>query len=148
AIDHDGGAYGTAILSKYPIKDPRTLKLPNDPGEKTEDRVVAFGLIQMDEVEFLFGSTHLDYKGESKSRILQVKRLIEFSKGQGVTVVVAGDFNDEPGSETVKLMDLEFGRTCDTCAPTIPVKEHTRAIDYNFYRHPEDKFKVSSHKVI
>ncbi|ULT41286.1 endonuclease/exonuclease/phosphatase family protein [Niabella defluvii] len=30
AIDHDGGDYGVAILSKYPLSDMKTYRLPMD----------------------------------------------------------------------------------------------------------------------
>lgn len=148
ALDYDGGEYGTAILSKYLITEKETLRLPNDPGESTEDRVVAFGLVKFEDLEILFGSTHLDYKKESKSRILQVKRIIEHSKSSPIPIIIAGDFNASSGSETINLMDSEFTRTCNSCPPTIPVNNPSRAIDFIFYKHPQDKLDVKLHKVI
>ncbi|MBI6117790.1 endonuclease/exonuclease/phosphatase family protein [Salegentibacter maritimus] len=96
----------------------------------------------------LFGSTHLDYKKESKSRILQVKRLIEHSKSSPIPIIIAGDFNASSGSETINLMDSEFTRTCNSCPPTIPVNNPSRVIDFIFYKHPQDKLDVKLHKVI
>ncbi len=148
AIDYDNGQYGNAILSKYPLNNPETHKLPNNPDENTEKRVLAIAEIEIEDVELIFGSTHLDYRKDSKSRILQVKELIEFSNGKELPLIIGGDFNDSPDSETIDLMDSEFERTCRTCPPTIPVNELNQTIDFVFYKHPENRFNVKFHKVI
>ncbi|WP_157822105.1 endonuclease/exonuclease/phosphatase family protein [Salegentibacter salinarum] len=149
AIDYDNGEYGNAILSKFPIKEGEILDLPNHPEDNTENRVVALGLIEINEDQnILFGSTHLDYKKDSKSRILQVKKLIESANERNEALILGGDFNDDPDSETIQLLDSELERTCKTCPPTIPVKNPQRAIDFIYYKHPQTKFQVKSHKVI
>lgn len=149
AIDYDNGEYGNAILSKFPIINGEVLALPNHPEDNTENRVVALGLIEIHEDQnILFGSTHLDYKKDSKSRILQVKKLIESANERNEALILGGDFNDDPDSETIQLLDSELERTCKTCPPTIPVKNPQRAIDFIYFKHPQAKFQVKSHKVI
>ena len=39
AIDHDGGDYGVAILSKFPVSDPKIYLLPADSLPSAERRV-------------------------------------------------------------------------------------------------------------
>ena len=149
AIYYDNGEYGNAILSKFPIKNSEILALPNHPEDNTENRVVALGLIEINANQnILFGSTHLDYKTDSKSRILQVKKLIEMASEWNEPLILGGDFNDGPNSETIQLLDSELKRTCKTCPPTIPVENPKRAIDFIYYKHPQAKFQVKSHKVI
>ena len=46
-----------AILSKYPLDNPETHKLPNDPDENTENRVLATAEIEIEDVKLIFGST-------------------------------------------------------------------------------------------
>jgi len=149
AIDYDNGEYGNAILSKFPIRNGEVLALPNHPEDNTENRVVAIGLIDISEDQnILFGSTHLDYKEDSKSRILQVNELIEIARDENRPLILGGDFNDDLDSETIRLLDSEFERTCKTCPPTIPVNDPQRAIDFIYFKHPQAKFKVKTHKVI
>lgn len=149
AIDYDGGQYGNAILSKYPIEEGTAYPLPNAPEADTEGRVLATGKIQLPNgSELIFGSTHLDYLTDSPSRIRQINRILEISEKMEEPVIVAGDFNAAPGSQTIDLLKSGFSLTCRACPPTIPVKQPTRAIDFIAYKHPDDKFKTMSHKVI
>ncbi len=41
AIDHDGGEYGLAILSRYPLKATKLVPLPQQ--IKAENRILCFG---------------------------------------------------------------------------------------------------------
>jgi len=149
ALNYDGGRYGNAILSKYPLKNATSQILPNAPDDITEERVLAFAEVKLPEgPEMIFASTHLDYKKDSSSRIVQLEKILEISQKVGKPMILAGDFNDIEGSATIKLLDSEFTRTCRDCAPTIPVNEPNRAIDFIAFTHPENKFKVKSHKVI
>lgn len=150
ALDYTGGEYGNAILSKYPLRDGNTHVLPNAPEANTETRVWATAKIEIPNgSELVFGSTHLDYKKDSPSRLFQIGKIIEVSEKEELPMIVAGDFNATPDSETIKLLDKEFTRTCQkTCAPTIPVKNPERAIDFIAYRHPQNKFSVEYHEVI
>lgn len=149
ALNYEGGGYGNAILSKYPLENSQTYNLPNEPGSNTENRVMAAAKIKLpDGTEIIFASTHLDYKANSPSRILQLKKIIEISKEEAVPMIIAGDFNDSPGSETINLLDNSFTLSCRSCPPTIPVNQPTRAIDFIAFRHPENKFKAKSHQVI
>ncbi len=61
SIDHDGGDYGVAILSKFPLRNGRTLRLPETSNPAAEDRVVAIADITFRNGKKLsIGSTHLD----------------------------------------------------------------------------------------
>ncbi len=149
ALNFNGGEYGNAILSKYPIAEAVTHRLPNEPGANTEDRVMATGKIRLpDGNKIVFASTHLDYKENSPSRILQLKRILEIVEKMELPVILAGDFNDVPGSETIAILASAFELTCSACPPTIPVIAPTRAIDFIAYKHPQQKFRTKAHKVI
>lgn len=148
AINYGGGEYGVAILSKYPISDTRVYPLPSEPGSTAEARVLATAKVTLpDGTVFVFGSTHLDAQASSVNRELQVKEINRRAALESLPFIIAGDFNAIPGSTPIELLDQQFKRTCQTCAPTIPAVNPTKAIDFIAFR-PTQFFKVNSHKVI
>ena len=148
AIDYDGGAYGVAILSKYPIRDEVTYALPTQDGSGGEPRVMATVRVKLPKRRnMIFASTHLNAQSEDDSRKLQIKRIAEIVLQEDLPMVIAGDFNAEPGSEVINIMDSFLRRSCIECAPTIPVNSPKRAIDFIAFR-PGRDFEVVSHVVI
>lgn len=147
AIDHDGGDYGVAILSKFDILETHNYPLPDDRSTKPEPRVLATARMKTPRgFEFIFASTHLEVRRE-ENRLMQMEEIGKIVNATSLPFVIAGDFNARPESETVKRLDMLFKRTCDPCEPTIPVINPNRTIDYIAFR-PEDRFKVLEHKVI
>ncbi|MGK6351778.1 endonuclease/exonuclease/phosphatase family protein [Parapedobacter sp. DT-150] len=148
AIDHEGGEYGIAVLSKFPIEDTLGFSLPMAPGLAGEPRAVAAVEVKLPDGRLVtFASTHLDLKEEH--RVLQVEKITAELATDNSLVIVAGDFNAVAGSEPINLMDQAFSRTCvgGDCPGTIPVTNPSRVIDYIFYR-PNDDMKVIKHHVI
>lgn len=145
AIDYDGGEYGVAILSKFPMSEEVVHKLP---GTNGEPRVLATAKLSLpDGKDIRFGSTHLD-AGSSANRELQINEIAEIASDEALPFIIGGDFNATPDSEVIRVLDYNFDRTCKLCPPTIPVNDPQKAIDFIAYHHPEDKFSVESHKVI
>lgn len=148
AIDFDGGQYGVAILSKFDILESNNYPLPSKPSTNGEPRVLGTIKVKTPEgIELIFGSTHLDSQKEDTNRLLQIKEIGRIVDNARLPVIVAGDFNDTPGSKTIDILDRHLQRTCKNCQPTIPVKNPVRAIDFITYR-PDDQFKVISQKVV
>ena len=56
-------------------------------------------------------------------------------------------FNAHPASKVIQYLDQHFVRTCQECAPTIPVKNQDRAIDFVMYT-PNGPIKSLSTRVI
>lgn len=149
AIDYQGGEYGVAILSKYPLSEEVVHKLPTKAETKGEPRVLTTAKVTLpDGTDIRFGSTHLDAQRDPVNRELQINKIIEIASDEELPFIIAGDFNAVPDSEVIRILDSHFKRTCSTCAPTIPVINPRRAIDFIAYKHPENKFDVESHKVI
>ena len=147
AIDYQGGAYGVAILSRYKLINPRTYGLPLPAGG--EDRVMAVASLKLpDSTAILFASTHLDAQSNSTNRLAQVQRIVEIGEDEQLPIIIGGDFNAVPDSDEIGILDSFFEKTCRLCPPTIPVTTPTRAIDFIFYRHPDNRFDVDSHTVI
>jgi len=149
AIDYQGGEYGVAIISKYPLTEKVVHRLPTKAGSGGEARVLATAKATLpDGTAVRFGSTHLDAQSDPANRELQIAEIQKIATTELLPFVVAGDFNAVPGSEVINALDQIFRRTCQTCPPTIPATNPTRVIDFIAYKHPQNKFSVASHKVV
>jgi endonuclease/exonuclease/phosphatase family metal-dependent hydrolase len=146
AIDYQGGDYGIAILSRYPIVDSAAFALPMKVGSGGEPRALAVITVELKRGRKIkFAGTHLDLKPEN--RMLQVQKIQDLFKEEKLPIVLSGDFNATPGSEPINFMDQFFKRSCaDNCAFTDPAVNPEKAIDFIMFT--PSKFKVKSHQVI
>ena len=110
AMPYDGGSYGEAVLSKYPIIESKNYKLPALKGAEpraaltVKSKVPGFG-------EIYFTGTHLDHVRKDTSRMIQAKAINEIYKnGQGIHFM-AGDLNTTPNSAVMK----ELYKTYEDC---------------------------------
>ncbi len=94
AIDFMGGAYGTGILSKYPIRSFSVLPLES---YGKEQRVVSRATVEIGGREILFLNTHFSL-GEREMRRIQFETLADLVKDQAY-YIITGDFNTEDFSE-------------------------------------------------
>ena len=149
AIDYDGGEYGVAILSKYPLSDIKNRPLPSAAGTNGEPRTLLSATVNLPgNKQIIFASTHLDAQRNDANRQLQIKKILELVKQETLPVIIAGDFNAVPESDVIKQMDNYFTRSCKTGCPfTIPVINPNKTIDYIAYA-PENAFTVVAHEVI
>ncbi|MBC7565720.1 MAG: endonuclease/exonuclease/phosphatase family protein [Pedobacter sp.] len=148
AIDHDGGDYGVAILSRFPISNQRTYKLPKNADLKAEQRVLAIVTAEVRKNVFIrFASTHLDAQRAEENRILQAAEINKITEKETLPLILAGDLNAAPDTETIRIFDSMFMRTCSDCGFTIPVIKPNKTIDHIGFR-IGNPFKVISHEVI
>jgi len=131
AMPYQGGRYGDAVLSRFPIESVAVHPLPyqfeQEPRTAVEVRMTPRGLGPV-----TFVSTHLCHE-KVENRVQQTQRIKSlFSKQDGGSVILAGDFNARPGSEPMKvLLDANWK---DAVAPR-------SAIDYVLVR-ARDPWKV------
>jgi endonuclease/exonuclease/phosphatase family metal-dependent hydrolase len=114
AMPHQGGQYGEAILSRFPIEKVLVHPLPyefeQEPRAALEVWIKPAGIGPI-----AFVGTHLCHQ-KVENRVQQTQRLSRlFSKPEGGPVILAGDFNSRPGSEPMKTL-LDAG-WIDTVAP-------------------------------
>jgi endonuclease/exonuclease/phosphatase family metal-dependent hydrolase len=148
AIGHEGGDYGVAILSKYPISESVIHRLTTQTGTNGEPRVLAAVIVTLPGGKKIrFGSTHLDAQKTDTNRLLQVKELNAIAQKEKLPFIIAGDLNAMPGSAPINLFDEQFTRTCENCEFTIPVINPKRTIDFVAFN-KLDNFEVISHQVI
>lgn len=148
AIDHDGGDYGVAILSRYPLSGGTTHKLPTATGTNGEPRVLATAVIEINGKKIIIACTHMDAQRNDTNRLLQINAITEILQKETNPVILAGDLNAAPGGAVINILDQHFTRTCTRhCGFTIPQVNPTKTIDFIAYK-PANSFTVQSHTVI
>lgn len=129
AIDHDGGEYGLAILSRFDIKDQDLTPLPQQ--VKAEERILACITVTVEKQEIVFANTHLDATRAPENRVVQMQEILKRFEQEKRPVILCGDLNSVAASEPINLLDTRFKRTCLTgCAGTVPQDTPRRTIDY------------------
>lgn len=148
AIDHDGGDYGVAILSRYPLSGGTTHKLPTATGTNGEPRVLATAAIEWNGKKIIIACTHMDAQRSDTNRLLQINAITGILKDETNPVILAGDLNAAPGGAVINILDQHFTRSCtQNCGFTIPQVNPTKTIDFIAYK-PAANFAVLAHTVI
>lgn len=145
AIDFQGGEYGQAILSRFPLGATTIHKLPGDP--KAEQRIAFELRVMVRDRELSFVSTHLDHQN-AKVRQQQAAKLNEVLTSSEVPRILVGDLNATPDSAVLEALRQKWTvATADKKLVTFPAGRPTRQIDYVLYR-PAERFRVVEARVI
>lgn len=144
-IDFQGGTYGQAVLSRFPITGSAIHVLPGEPDRETriafETRMNIFGK------EHSFVSTHLHHQSND-FRVKQSEKIREVFAGADRPVMVVGDLNAYPNSQPLKVFRKDWGSaTADKAIPTFPSQKPAHQIDYILFK-PKDRFLVQQVKVL
>ncbi|UJH90155.1 endonuclease/exonuclease/phosphatase family protein [Antarcticibacterium sp. 1MA-6-2] len=149
AIDYEGGEYGVAILSKFPLAEEKVERLPTQAGTNGEPRVLVTAKIVTPKGNTIrFGSTHLDAQREPTNRLLQIKKIVELAQDEELPFIIAGDFNAVQDSEVMNIFTNDFGLTCTDCPFTISTDNPVKTIDFIGFNPASGKFKVKNHHVV
>ncbi|NIM49903.1 MAG: metallophosphoesterase [Gemmatimonadales bacterium] len=143
-MDYQGGQYGMALLSKYPIAATTKHRLP----EGREPRSALAATIRVGEsgAEVIVVGIHLYATAEE--RYAQASRIVDIYENEGRPVILAGDFNSTPESEVMALLRQSWtipAKGEDHL--TFPSTEPDREIDFIIYR-PRERFEVVESRVI
>ena len=148
AIDRDGGEYGDAVLSRFPIESTLDFKLTPDPNLPGEDRSVCVIKVKVGGQELYVASTHLDHLSQDLSRKSQANQLRTIIGDLNADVIVGGDFNALPDSEVMSIVGSYMIFGCKNgCDNTFPTSAPNRTIDYILYS-PIENFAVRSYSVV
>ena len=104
-IDYEGGEYGQAVLSKYPIADLKVHVLPGRP--ERERRMVAVASVDANGVELNFATTHLHHaRGDLRlEQAVELNRLFQLEDRPSIVV---GDMNAVPSEATTVELAKEW----------------------------------------
>jgi endonuclease/exonuclease/phosphatase family metal-dependent hydrolase len=131
-MDFQGGRYGLALLSRYPLHGTDTLRLVtgNEPRAALAIHVDVPGVPQRVTVM----NVHFDWVADDGFRFAQATEVAEWLDAVRGPWLLIGDLNDEPGSRTVALFEaraIEASKPTDARF-TFPSPEPVREIDYIF----------------
>ena len=143
SLDFQGGEYGIAILSRWPISSDTTVPLPVVPpqarsGGSYEPRAALRVIIDTPAGPLAVVNTHLDPTGDDhwrRQEIRTVLAIVASLRSRGVPTFMGGDLNSTPESatqDTVRAAGLRDAWT--TCGNgdglTYPADSSTKRIDY------------------
>jgi endonuclease/exonuclease/phosphatase family metal-dependent hydrolase len=130
AIPYSDGAYGDAVLSRWPILRVETIALPAEPNH--EDRVAVMITVQMPESQrkMRFISTHFDHTSNPSDRVAQAKHLSGEIFPSELPTLVLGDLNAQPGSEPVEILNHWLRPAAPPNLYTMPSDQPKRKIDW------------------
>jgi endonuclease/exonuclease/phosphatase family metal-dependent hydrolase len=127
---YDGGSYGMAVLSRFPILDIHRHHLP----EGAEPRCALEVVVELPGKQRLsFVSIHHDWTKEDL-RIPQVKALINALETRQHPIILAGDFNTLRSAPSFDLLQAAGFLLDENKPATFPAQEPTQEIDYVLLR--------------
>ncbi len=136
-LDHQGGDYGNATLSRYPITDYKNVQFEQ---LGPELRGILTTVIEIQDRSLLLLNTHLDYRSDDDSeRLLYIQGARDeiIPKYNVDAVIFGGDFNDTPGSLTyqnvTEFLSDAWEESGEGDGYTIPSNDPEKRIDYIFY---------------
>ncbi len=134
-IAHQGGEYGNAVLTRFPIKSARNTHFKmTQPGEQ---RGVQQLVLDVRGRDVLFLNTHTDFKPNPEERALNAAELKQMVTQAGkMPVIMVGDFNALPTSPFITTIKTFLSDAWELIGQgngfTIPVQKPNRRIDYIF----------------
>jgi len=143
SLDYQGGDYGIAILSRWPITSDTTIHLPVEPpqqrsGGSYEPRVALRALLAAPGGPLAVVNTHLDPSGDDgwrRQEIRTVLGLVDSLRARGIPTLAGGDFNSVPESAVQRsVRDAELRDAWAACGRgdglTYPADSAVKRIDY------------------
>ena len=135
-LDYQGGKYGVAILSRWPIKGSVHRMFENK--RESERRGMIKVEIEIDRRIVNFVTTHLDYQFED-GRLFETEQLMRFLEDTKGPLIVVADLNDVPEGSAYKLMRTKFDDAWITSRAkgdgfSYPADKPLKRIDHIFYR--------------
>ena len=128
-----GGQYGTAILSRFPIESHENHLLKQT--REGEQRGVLQAVLAVNQGQLLFTCTHLDHKADPAERLFSETQFTGlFARHAGLPALLCGDFNDTPASELHKRLSKKWTDAWSIAGKsngfTMGSANPTRRIDY------------------
>jgi endonuclease/exonuclease/phosphatase family metal-dependent hydrolase len=148
-LDYQGGQYGVAVLSRFPIASVDHRKYENT--REAERRGMIRIEVSVGGKTINFVTTHLDYQYDD-GRLFETEQMLKFLEDVKGPLVVVGDFNDEPTGSAYKLMSLSFDDAwvqsrARGAGLTYPADKPLKRIDYVFTRR-SDHSKAKKTRVV
>jgi endonuclease/exonuclease/phosphatase family metal-dependent hydrolase len=148
ARPYDGGEYGQAVLSRWPVASLKVYPLPagtvGPATQPVEKRIAWVAKIQLPNTSksLEFVGTHLHHANNAY-RLMQARELIDVLNTLDDPIVV-GDFNAEPRSESIVYLQQSLREASPDQRLTFPSSQPTKKIDWVFIKDNSSWQAVSS----
>lgn len=132
AMDYDGGEYGQAILSRFPLTDLKVHRLPGD----GEPRIAISAQTESHLGAITIAGVHLDY-GDPARQLAQAQVASAALLGvSNLPLVLAGDFNATADSKTLAVFSQAPWVVVPKSGPaaTEPAAKPEKEIDFTVVR--------------
>ncbi|HVF39940.1 MAG TPA: endonuclease/exonuclease/phosphatase family protein [Gemmatimonadaceae bacterium] len=142
-LDYQGGDYGIAVLSRWPIHHDTLIKLPVEPpqarsGGIYEPRGALRAVIQSPGGTLRILNTHIDASREDFYRRQEAATLVRTGaamRSEGGTALIGGDLNSEPESGVMGMFASagwrDLWKSCGvTDGNSYPADKPIKRIDY------------------
>lgn len=133
-FEFQGGTYGIALLSRYPLSNICDHRIPliNKDGT-TETRALLSAEATLENgTTVTIATVHLGLTEET--RHLQIAKILETFQDYSTPVILTGDFNAEPGTPELLRLEKKFTNLVPPGALTFPSGNPTKTIDYIMVR--------------
>ena len=142
-MPYQGGAYGMAVLSRFPVLESANLRLPDGDEPRTSLSVVV--RLPRTGRELRFVGIHF-YRTDEE-RLAQARSVVQQLEDT-IPTILAGDFNSRPGSEVLQFLSegwelVEKGDDSFTFPSYAPDHE----IDFVMFR-PPGYFEILAETVL
>jgi len=132
-VHFQGGEYGNAILSRFPVK--RWHNLHYQMLRTNEQRGLLQAELDVHGHPLVFMTTHIDYRADDSERWLNVDEIKSAASAQAPNpVIVCGDFNDTPDSRVARKLAQTFDDSWALAGQgngySYPVETPHKRIDY------------------
>lgn len=146
SLDYQGGDYGIAVLSRWPIDSATTVQLKVEPpqersGVSHEPRVGLHAVVRAPFGPLHVLNTHIDAGGPGTYRKQEVVGLLARIRNavpETDPIVFGGDLNARPNTDEIGAVSLALADAFAVCGEgpgeTFPAHLPDRRIDYVFFR--------------
>jgi endonuclease/exonuclease/phosphatase family metal-dependent hydrolase len=148
AMDYDGGGYGVAVLSRWPLasvrNDPLPRALDREPRTALTVRVKPYGrgpLVQ-------FTSTHLDQGRDPANRLAQVEAVNELLAQGEIPSILAGDMNARRDTDVMLALEASWTNTSTADSDPGSASGRPRSRGDHILVRPAGQWRVSEWQVI
>lgn len=146
SLDYQGGEYGIAVLSRWPVDSVRALPLVVEPpqaraGGAHEPRIALHVRVRAPAGALEVVNTHLDASGTGtyrKQELIDVLAHMKQNTPADASLVFGGDLNARPTTADINAVAFALTDAFATCGAgageTFPSHAPDRRIDYIFLR--------------
>lgn len=146
SLDYQGGEYGIAVLSRWPMDSVLALPLKVDPpqersGASHEPRIALHVVVHAPGGAVHVVNTHLDASGMGTYRRQELIAALAHMKQKvpaDAPLLFGGDLNARPATDDITAMTFALTDAFATCGSgggdTFPSHAPDRRIDYIFFR--------------